>query len=148
MKRKAYETIQNEDKTVFKFTSTGGKGVIVKVVSFYSEGGNTWGLGFGDETTENEFDDRVISNNNDIFRVIQTVANTIHDFMEAHPGCNVLIEGVDVKRKALYNQVFKRKWEEIRTQFTVFGVSETNIESYDPKKTYGMFVVSKKMGYF
>lgn len=148
MKREAYETIPDKNHTVFKFESTGKKGSITKVVMFYHEFGDTWSLGFGDQRDDLDFDDRVITNNHDLQKVIQTVANTVYDFLEVHPGSNILIEGVDARRKSLYNSIFKRKWEEIRTRFTVFAVKDGNLQSYSPKNDYDLFVVSKKWGNF
>jgi len=60
----------------------------------------------------------------------------------------IQIRPVDVKRRMFYNAIFRRKWEEIRTSFTVFAVSMTAFGPYNPLNDCEIFVVSKKWGSF
>ncbi|TAK42755.1 MAG: hypothetical protein EPO28_06830 [Saprospiraceae bacterium] len=148
MKRPAYETRPNAEKTLFEFESNGEKGTIPKIVLFDREGEQLWNLAFGDKIAGFEFDDKVITNNKDLWTVIQTIANIVHEFLEAHPGHMIQIRPVDAKRKMLYNAIFRRKWAEIKTSFTVFAVSMTAFGPYNPQNDYEIFVVSKKWGSF
>jgi len=86
MKRPAYETRPNAEKTLFEFESTGEKGTIPKIVLFDREGNYMWNLAFGDKTDGFEFDDKVITNNHDLWKVIQTVANIVHEFLQPTPA--------------------------------------------------------------
>ncbi len=146
MKKQAYETTSEKNNTVFKFVSEGKHGAITKVIVFTCVAGDTWNLGFGDQREGNDFDDQVITNNHDLRKVIRTVTNTVYDFLEAHPYSKIYIEGVDERRKALYNHVFKKNWNEIRTLYSVFAFRIDTLESYNVENNYESFVVSKKLG--
>lgn len=143
MKGEGYSTKSNEDATVFLFESTGKKGVVPKVIVFFHLGKNIWNLGFGDGSTA-DFDDEIITNNQDVQRVLQTIANTVHQFLETHPDRQVYIRPVDDKRKRLYNAVISRKSIEIASSFAVLGLYKGAFEKYDAGKTYDGFLVSAK----
>ncbi len=140
-----YLTTSNEDKTEFRFISLGQKGIILKKIVYGQVEGNVWNLGFGDDK-EGQIDDKVISNNNDLRMVIQTVANTVHDFIGKYPDRKVLILPVDDKRGSLYNTIFQRRWPEIKQLFEAegldFEISQT--EPYDPGKSYDGFLIWQK----
>ena len=80
MKGEGYATVSNTDRTLFHFDSIGAKGAIPKVVEFYQLRENLWNLAFGDKQ-ESGFDDEIISNNQDVRMVMQTVANIAYNFL-------------------------------------------------------------------
>ncbi len=135
-KRDAYSFTANEEQTGFRFTSVGAKGEIVKIVLF-SPYGDTWNLAFGDET-ENSFDDSVVTGNDDLRKVMQTIANIVHDFTEKYPDRKIFIEPVDSRRKLLYNRIFQQKEEEVSRYFYLKGyLFKENIrEDYMSTKIY------------
>jgi hypothetical protein len=147
MKDKGYKTSTNKEETSFQFESVGAKGTIRKNITYFHLGENIWNLGFGDEDGDG-FDDEVISNNHDVRMILQTIANTIYQFTESHPGCGVYIRPVDARRKMLYNTVFKRRHAEIATSFTVFGRNENSMEDFEPKKTMMPFWFTAKKANF
>ncbi|MBK8565093.1 MAG: hypothetical protein IPN76_17585 [Saprospiraceae bacterium] len=143
-KRNGYEFTFNEERIWFEFDSLGPKGRIRKIVEFYDVK-FAFNLAFGDMAADGEFDDENITDNGDIRAVIQTIANIIHHFCESHPGRKIYIEPVDSKRKALYNRIFKEKFEEIEPEFRVFGIDLGPLasEDYRSTKTYDAFLIEK-----
>jgi hypothetical protein len=106
-KRDGYELTFNSNPKVvqFKFTSVSEKKSIDKIVEFDYMDDNIWNLGFGDLKGD-DWQDDVISNNDDIAKVLQTVANTIHIFFEEYPNDRIYISPLDKKRKILYISYF------------------------------------------
>ncbi len=77
-------------KVKFRFTSVGSKGSIKKIIEFSRFKPNRWNLGFGDVSGKDWTDD-VISDNDDLRKVLQTVANAVHDFFDIYPNDEVVI---------------------------------------------------------
>ena len=66
-------------KTHYFFESIGEK-TVYKIVQFALIKDNIWNLGFGDLSESGSIDDTVVTNNQDIHKVIRTVAKIAIDF--------------------------------------------------------------------
>jgi hypothetical protein len=111
MKREdAYELIADyQPKTVrFRFASVGDKGSIEKIIEFSLTPENYWNLGFGDLVGDN-WEDNVISNNNDFRTVLQTVANAVHQFCEIYPQQQILIRVLWITKESCFTIVYFNK---------------------------------------
>jgi hypothetical protein len=141
------DTTHTLEVVQFKFTSIGSNGTINKIIEFSYLGQNSWNLGFGD-IKGNDWEDNIISNNNDFRKVLQTVTNAVHRFFELYPDHQIQIIPLDYQRKLLYNRVFQQKWTEIEHFFEVnAAITEDKalkIEKYSPKKIFDAFVVCQK----
>ena len=146
-KRKGYDLSGNDEKTQFKFLSIGKKRTIEKVIEFSCYQENIWNLGFGDINGE-DWDDNVISNNNDMRKILQTVANAIHAFLEHYPERQVFIAPLDKQRKILYNRIFQQKWIDIEPIFSVKAIrfidGKQVFEDYQPTTLFDYFIISLK----
>lgn len=131
----------------FRFKSEGDKGTIDKIIEFTYTPKRPWNLGFGDVKGD-DWEDDVISNNNDFRKILQTVANAIHEFCDIYPNNEIAIIPLDEQRKLLYNRVFQQRWLEIETLFIVKAVdlkSESPaFEQYNPKRLFDLFVIMRK----
>jgi hypothetical protein len=138
---------QNADILQFKFTSEGDKGTIEKIVEFEQIREKVWNLGFGDVVGD-DWTDNVVSNNNDMRVVIQTVANSVYAFFDYYPDDEVFIEPSDYQRKILYNRAFQQRWHEIEPIFLVRAVllesKNLKFEAYNPRKLYDYFIIKKR----
>jgi hypothetical protein len=145
MKREEGYDIQfGIEATQFSFTSIGPKGAIEKIIQFQFVEENRWNLAFGDMQAD-DWTDNIISDNDDMRLVLQTVANTIYVFLEKYPYREVYIEPLDRQRKILYNRIFQQKWTEIEPIFFVKGMIEDELfEDYSPHKLYNGFLVIQK----
>ncbi len=87
------------DVVTFKFTSIGDKREIEKIIEFSKipNSLNRWNLGFGDVKGD-DWEDDVISDNNDLRKVLQTVANGVYEFLETYPDAQLLIVPLDKQR--------------------------------------------------
>jgi hypothetical protein len=143
MIRESYPLISSNDQTIFNFTSIGSKGNIQKIITFSVIGDNLWNLGFGD-ASKTGWSDSAISNNGDIFKVMETIAQAAIIFTASFPERQLIINPVDSKRKALYNTIFKRKHQEILELFKITGILNNNLKNYDPNVNFDMFLIARK----
>ncbi len=138
-----YELNPKNKKKLFYFISEESQGKILKVIGFQAVRGKIWNLYFGD-ITENGFSDAVVSNNADIYKVMNTVAVALYQFLEEYPEKVIRIVPVDDKRKRLYNIIFQRRIHEIEPNFHVFGKKRNKFEPYSPYKTHKIFELRLK----
>jgi hypothetical protein len=130
-------------KVIFGFFSEGVKGVFLKIIIFTLEKNGKWNLAFGD-WENNDLDDKVMTNNQDVVRVIGTVAKVTHVFFSNYPDAVVTIKPVDEKRKKLYNIVFRRHHEVIQNDIHIIAFADNESEFYSPNKMYDSFELSLK----
>ncbi|MDZ7879797.1 MAG: hypothetical protein U5L45_19115 [Saprospiraceae bacterium] len=102
-----------------------------------------WNLGFGD-WKDGKIDNSVVSNNNDIVRVISTVAKIAYEFSGNFPQRIIQIKPVDEKRKVLYNHIFRRNYATINVNFNINGFKGRKKEKYSPNKIYDRFELNRK----
>jgi hypothetical protein len=69
----SYNYININDKVEYLFASRGEQGRIPKLVSFTQEKDDLWNLAFGD-MINGQMNDSIISNNDNIVKIIGTVA--------------------------------------------------------------------------
>jgi hypothetical protein len=149
-KGEGYElrTTNNTETIEFRFTSVGEKGEIKKIIKFTYLGENLWNLAFGDVKGD-DWEDNVISNNNDFRLVLQTITNAVHNFFEIYSDHNVQIVPLDHQRKLLYNRVFQQRWHEIQVLFEVKAIFVKDEiieeENYTPIKIFDAFVISQRI---
>jgi hypothetical protein len=132
------------DELFWGFKSEGVKGIIPKVVLFTPIRNGKWNLGFGD-WKNNDIDDKTMSNNQDVVKVIGTVAKVAIEFLEHYPDATLVIKPVDEKRKKLYNIVFQRHFETIKDKFKIIGINGKRRRIYSPEKVFDHFELSLKL---
>jgi hypothetical protein len=139
----SYNYLSLENKTVYFFESDGEQGKIIKIVVFESIDETLWNLAFGD-FNEGTINDSIVSNNNDIVKLIGTIAKIVYEFSVAFPLRQILIKPVDEKRKKLYNHVFRRHLKVINQSFVVKGTFLNQEEDYSPEIFYDNFRIIRK----
>jgi hypothetical protein len=142
MIKDAYPYFPIEDNLFYGFFSEGVKGRIPKAIIFTFER-RKWNLAFGD-WKNNDIDDKVMTNNQDVVKVIGTVAKVTYQFFDDYPDAVLVIDPVDEKRKKLYNIVFQRHFETIEQNFNIVGFIKKRKQSYSPKRFYDKFELSLK----
>jgi hypothetical protein len=138
-----YPFFEFKPSTHYFFESTGEKGSVYKIVTLSLMSNGNWNLGFGD-LVKGEISDSVITNNNDVRKVIGTVAKIAINFLIQFPHCTIEIKPVDDKRKALYNTVFQRYFDDIDMLCKITGLIRGKKEPYLRTKTYDTFTIKLK----
>ncbi len=147
MKHEHYPFFSDEESCFFEFESIGPKGIIQKVVSFDYVSDKLWNLAFGDKTNDGWADD-VVSNNNDLFKVMSTVIAATIVFSDRYPKRAIQITPLDDRRELLYNAIFERHFDEISKTFDVYGLFEGMIVPYDPTQSFNEFYISRNQPTF
>jgi hypothetical protein len=135
-----YKLYTNNKATFFFFNSIGENGTIPKAILITHDSQNKWNLAFGD-VIDNDFSDSSISNNNDVAKVMGTVAKAAMDFLEKYPDRVILIRPVDLKRKRLYNVVFQRRHIELEEKFQILGKRKGRWSKYSSDLSYEKFQI-------
>jgi hypothetical protein len=140
-----YQYKTNNSFLDYEFVSEGPKGNIKKIIRFTKISSSVFSVGFGDLDEETgEISDTVITNNNDSHKVLATVAATIHDFTIQYPGAWVIAKGSTLSRTRLYRIGITNHWEEIKTDFEVFGLISDEWISFEQRRAYDAFLIRRK----
>jgi len=140
-----YQYRTNENFLDYEFVSTGPKGRVKKVVRFTEIGEDIFNLGFGDlDGKTGEISDTVVTDNRDSWKVLATVANTIYDFYEEYPSAKIFVKGNTAARNRLYRIGISNNWDEISTDFEVYGLKDGGWEPFELRKDYEAFLIEQK----
>jgi hypothetical protein len=148
MQYDAYQLEASNSLLIFEFVSEGPKGSIRKRVQYQKiNRKHIYNLAFGDiDPTTDEFDDTVITDNNDSEKVLATVAATVYLFIEKHPKAIIYIKGSTLARTRLYRIGISANLEEINKSFDIYGLLD-NIgwTQFDKNKNYSAFLIRKTL---
>jgi hypothetical protein len=110
------------------FVST-GKQKIAKVVDFVPfRKFNAVNLAFGDLRADGSIDDKNVSNNGDIVKVLATVIEILRRFTESEPDVMIYIEGSTSERTKLYTRILKNYYPLFSKEFNIVGIVNLNNE--------------------
>ena len=125
MQLETYPFAKQPESYYYVFYSDGPKGKIKKVVEFFrlqDQELEIYNLAFGDwDQNTNRFNDQIASNNSDRNKVLATVAATVMEFIQTHPGSIILATGSTTSRTRLYQMGIARIWNEITPMFEIQG---------------------------
>lgn len=65
-------------------------------------------------------DDRHVTNNGDMPKVLATVVQIIRRFTAARPDCRIIVSGSDEARKRLYARIVSSQYEAMQDEFEVW----------------------------
>ncbi|WP_235280483.1 DUF6934 family protein [Myroides profundi] len=112
MQYPSYSLTTDRENSIYEFTSIGKNQAIKKLIIFELIKGEAkvYNLSFGDSTNYNgdllRIDDRIVSNNGDMNRVLATVFRAVLDFTKDKIDCKVVFKGSTPSRTRLYRMVF------------------------------------------
>lgn len=144
-----YPILFSHRNRLFEFHSLGPKGLIRKIVLFQCLEGNVYNLAFGDAADEESFElhDDVVSDNEDMERVVRTVADCVHQFLGYDFEKIVLFKGFDERRNRLYRKMITLNQSAIEEEFVVLqGESlKTLGDQFPVVRTYKFAVMKKNL---
>jgi hypothetical protein len=109
-------------------------------------GPNAFNLAFGDlDEASGELNDKVVSNNNDRLKVLNTVAIAVLDFMGYNPNAFVLVKGSSLSRTRLYQMTINSFWPLINRQFMLYGKTSSDWVPFKKGTNYEAFMLFKKI---
>jgi hypothetical protein len=133
------------DKDRYIFESIGPNGSIFKVVMFSEMQYGLYNLGFGDyDPKTHEIDDKVVSDNGDMVKVIATVVGIALKFLSENPMTFIHIEGSTPLRTQLYNRIINRNYDDLIDFYEIYGSKKEDIPEVFQKNTpYESFLIRK-----
>lgn len=115
----------DKQKFVYTFQSEGSRGIITKVVEFECIRSAHWHLyncAFGDFDPFNlQINDRAVSGNGDVFRVMETLVEIVRDFLTQQVHSMVYIFGTDLRRLHLYQYLIAKKIKKLAGECIFYG---------------------------
>ena len=146
MRNQQYQLEFSKAFTMYQFVSIGLKGEIAKLIKYTETGkANVYNLGFGDKIGNTEdFDDEIISNNEDSIRVLATVAASVYVFTDNYPNAYIFATGSTPSRTRLYQIGIANNLKEIKEGFSVWGEYNEKWEIFQKNKNYTAFLVTRK----
>ncbi len=94
---------------------------------------------------DGEINDSTVSNNADLVKLMNTVAQTIYVFTAKFPDRIIYVEPVDERRSFLYHSIFRRHFDVITSVFNLEGMKQSGKwERFQPEKTYLAFRITRK----
>ena len=142
----SYPFVVSSNQTQYFFQSEGSKGKILKIVFFTHIIDDLWNLGFGDvDIKSGDIDGSIVTNNQDVAKVIGTVAKITHAFFADFPERSIEIKPIDERRGRLYNYVFQKHFKDIYPSFDVLGPINRTEEPYNPNSFYDSFKLKVKL---
>ena len=145
-----YELKAGKNLTTFEFLSEGRKGKIAKVIQFQQMNHqNLYNLAFGDKHPETgEFDDKVITDNDDSEKVLATVVSAIYTFADRYPESWIYATGSTTARTRLYRMGINKYFNIVSNDFDIMGEYKNEWEWYEFGKNYQAFAVHRKSSKF
>ncbi len=146
MKLERYALKAEDSLMAFEFKSIGPNGVIPKIVN-YSETNlkGLYNLAFGDkDLNTGAVNDLSISNNGDSEKVLTTVVASVYAFTDYYPNSYIYATGSTKARTRLYRMGITKYLNELKKDFTIYGLRNDEWEIFEKEIEYEAFLVKRK----
>jgi hypothetical protein len=142
-----YDIRTGETAFIYEFISEGDKGSIQKMINFqHTNLKNFYNLAFGDkDSITGEIDDKVVSNNGDMEKVLATIVAAVYSFTDLFPNAWIYAEGSTPTRTRLYRINITKYLSVIKEDFELRCLLNEEWVEFNPSVNYQGFVVKRKM---
>ncbi|AXE17571.1 hypothetical protein DR864_07415 [Runella rosea] len=142
----------SQEHTHFAFISEGKQGQIIKIIAYQNTGELSndrpiYNLGFGDyNLLTKEVDDKVVTDNGDMEKVLATITHTVPLFFSHHPNAILEVSGSTKGRTRLYQMLITKYMAELADFVIIYGLNDEvgELELFIPDKKYSRFFAIKK----
>jgi hypothetical protein len=127
----------------FSFDSISSQKHIRKVIEYapLDSQNQFFNLALVDENEDGSFSDMIVSNNNDMTKVLATVVHTLQLFFKVYPEALVTFKGSTTSRTRLYRIAISRSLKEAESIFDIWGFQGAELERFIPDTQYDSFVI-------
>ena len=91
-----------------------------------------------------ESNDKTETKNKDMETILATVIAIITSFLHKNPTWFVHIEGSDIKRKRVYQILINREYDNLITDYVIFGGNGEERKVFEKGKNYQYFIITKR----
>lgn len=141
-----YSFFSNQNSNEFFFESIGSKGLIMKVIAFQeTDIENIYNLALADVNPETgEIDDKIVSDNGDMMKILATIFHIIKHFIDYHPNYQIYFTSDSLTRNRLYRMAINNAYSELNADFELFGFLNNQPEPFISNKPYHAFLLKKR----
>ncbi|TAE11731.1 MAG: hypothetical protein EAZ95_13250 [Bacteroidetes bacterium] len=138
-------TEPNEQDYYYFFTSIGKKGEVLKLTAFQLVHEGLYNVALVDfDAQTQDGDDTVVTNNQDMSKVLATVARILFDFLTRFPTVSILIEANSETKRKLYNRLIRNNLQDIPKEYEVLGVLHTEETEPFAHQDYIAIIIQSK----
>jgi hypothetical protein len=140
-----YPFLVSENQLTFAFESVSPERVIIKQVLYDQINDIYYNLALVDVMPDGRLADDVVSDNQDLPKVIATVLQTMFVFFDEYPDKLIYFQGSDAVRTRFYRIIIDRELNKVRELFLIYGRKPDNsLEEFISNSVYVGFVFALK----
>ncbi len=130
----------------FEFTSKSSHKTVNKVVIYtpFEKNNQLYNLALVDALPDGSFDDKSVTNNLDMKKVLATVVRTIFHFFDKYPTKLVYIEGSTPERTRLYRIIISAEIDHLENILEIWGIKNSLPELFRKNQNYDAYVIKSK----
>ncbi|WP_411835944.1 DUF6934 family protein [Myroides odoratimimus] len=127
MQHPSYSFTTDRENSIYEFTSIGKNQAIKKLIIFTPVEGEykVYNLSFGDRTNYDgdllRINDRIVSNNGDMNKVLATIFRAVLKFTEGKDFYKIYFTGSTPSRTRLYRMAISNNYAELSKHFSIYG---------------------------
>jgi hypothetical protein len=146
MKLPRYSITFEDNLRTFYFISEGKKGIVEKVVHYDEIAVGVFNLALADRNPiTSQWDDEVVTDNDDTEKILATVIDTVYIFTTANPTAYIYAKGSTHSRNRLYRRSITKYLEQALKDFIIWGeLEDENTELFNPTTDYIGFLIQRK----
>lgn len=146
MKLPRYSITFEDNLRTFYFISEGKNGIVEKVVHYDEIAVGVFNLALADRNPiTNQWDDEVVTDNDDTEKILATVIDTVYIFTTANPTAYIYAKGSTHSRNRLYRRSITKYLEQALEDFIIWGeLEDENTELFNPTTDYIGFLIQRK----
>lgn len=146
MNEPSYPFKRLDDRLTFGFESISQEKTIKKLIEFrlLDTSSELYNLALMDILSNGEVSDMIVSNNQDMPKVLATVFQSISLFFKEKSNAKVLIQGSTPSRTRLYQIAIGKYHAELELIYNIWGFRGTDIQRFELGYNFEGFIVSTK----
>ena len=146
MEQPSYPFRKFKRELLFEFESVSETKIIRKVIAYelVDETQMIFNLSLVDKNENGGVSDMVVSNNQDMEKVLATVIQTLPIFFADFENSRIYFSGSTPVRTRLYRIVIAKFYQDFERQYSIFGFINQAAEPFQEGRNYEAFLISKK----
>ncbi len=140
-----YPFLSSENRLTFAFESISTERIIIKQVLYDQIDTIYYNLALVDVMSDGRLADDIVSNNQDMPKIIATVLQTMVSFFDKYPDKFIYFQGSNPVLTRFYRIIIDRELNKLHELFWVYGRrSDDSLEKFVPNGVYVGFVFALK----
>lgn len=145
MAEPSYPFKKYKRELLFEFESISKTKIIRKIIAYelVDEQEKIYNLSLVDKAEDGSISDMVVSNNNDMEKVLSTVIQTLPIFFKEFEGSKIFFQGSTPARTRLYKIIISKYLSVFEQDYLIYGFLNREANLFEKEKNYEAFLISK-----